>query len=87
MAVAISQAFNPSKRVGSRYFSQELLLPSLEPVTLEGRSFSSKLPLLYTNSPSKVSQWLADNVSKDGCTLGLDVEVSFVCAPAAVTRW
>lgn len=60
----------------TRYFTEELVLPPLQPIA-QGtvNEYSKSLPLLYTNDPKMISHWLAEHISHNGCVLGFDVEV------------
>jgi len=69
----------------SRYFAVQQTLPPLsrhmpafanQTETLPYSSFHGRsLPVMYTNSPSVVSNWLADNLPSSEGILGFDVEV------------
>jgi hypothetical protein len=76
---SVSMAF-PVKRE-TRYFTQDLELPRLQPTTPgEANRYTQSLPLTYTNDPKIVSQWLGEHISQEGCILGLDVEVGWLCS-------
>lgn len=36
----------------------------------------STIPVMYTNNPKSVYEWLSDHLPTDGCILGFDIEVS-----------
>ena len=79
--VAAAYRPNPSSRTtSSRYFTEHKGLPPV-PVLAETHAPCynqlDTLPLVYTNNPRTVSQWLSENVPSEGSTvLGFDVEVS-----------
>ena len=81
----------PPRKESTRYFTQELTALPLDP--LDGPSSlgccdSSHplLPILYTNDPRAVSQWLAENVNPGGCILGFDVEVRLLLCFSGASR-
>ena len=89
--MGFASSYRTTGRQGARYFAQELLLPPLPSLWEVSNSKNDRqqqqqatvnnqniLPVLYTNDPMKFSQWLGDHIPNDGCTLGFDVEVSFV---------
>lgn len=69
-----------------RYFTKDGMLPPLVSLSAvrsnqttsvpyvedEGRS----IPVVYTNDPCSVEEWLSENLPTNGCTIGFDVEVS-----------
>lgn len=80
---------HPKQRRQSKHFSIEAIIPPLprsEPTPTAVTAIEQSpvpaaesgpgLPVVYTNDPTVVSRWLADNVPTEGCTLGFDLEVS-----------
>lgn len=83
-------AFLPrTQKRNTRYFTTEAVLPAipvvpspsnataacgLPPAYMRGYGFP--IPVVYTNSPQAISNWLSDNVpsSEEPCILGFDVE-------------
>ena len=75
-----SIALSSSSRRETRYFTQELELPPLPSMqTGINNEYTKSIPLVYTNDPKIVSNWLGEQISSHGgCILGLDVEVGYV---------
>ena len=75
----------------ARYFTDECLIPPLEPyntyeniTTHSDKIHLGPLPVVYTNDPRTVAQWLSEHVQPSrGCTIGFDVEVSITCSVGA----
>ena len=73
-------------RRGSRYFAVQQTLPPLsrhmssfanQTETIPYSSHHGKsLPVMYTNNPLRISEWLSDNIPSSNGILGFDVEVS-----------
>jgi hypothetical protein len=80
-----------SMRGSSRYFTVEQILPPLQsasssfqnstetiiPYSRSKPFIGRPLPVVYTNDPKHVSQWLSNNIPSSGGTIGFDVEVGW----------
>ena len=89
------QAWMPrsTKSREARYFTKACLIPPLEPVEQLGNAtlhchkiHTGALPVVSTNDPKSVSEWLNEYVVPAGnCVIGFDLEVSkskyFVSTP------
>lgn len=71
----------------ARYFTKSFLISSLEPLDKDKNNFTlnsnkintGALPVIYTNDPKTVSEWLAMHIPAQGkCTIGFDLEVSLM---------
>uniref|UniRef100_A0A7S3P9I6 3'-5' exonuclease domain-containing protein n=1 Tax=Amphora coffeiformis TaxID=265554 RepID=A0A7S3P9I6_9STRA len=83
---AVALALAPPRMVQStktksqtRYFTDECLLPPLAPLEDSMTLHSNKihlgpLPVVYTNDPKTVAQWLSQHVPGGGSTIGFDLE-------------
>jgi hypothetical protein len=83
-------SLRPSSRRETRYFSQQLVAPPLAPLADMSNIESShhqELPILYTNDPRVVSQWLQEHVDRNGCVLGFDVEVCSIIIVVIAILW
>jgi hypothetical protein len=77
----------PHTKREPRYFAQEALLPGLANLDeLQPEFVVPGLPVLYTNDPKRVSDWLGDHVGPNGGTLGFDVEVREPSQPTKYPR-
>jgi len=96
---AVAMALTPprlliqkTKSGETRYFTEECIIPPLQPLEEESydgittrllhstRIQLGPLPVVYTNDPKTVEQWLSEHVSSleggEGSTIGFDLEVS-----------
>ena len=89
-ALTPRSASSKSRPRETRYFTEECLIPPLQP--LDDRHASNgnfttsslnsdkihlgPLPVVYTNNPKTLAQWLAEHIPSTGhCTIGFDLEV------------
>lgn len=72
----------PTHSSRSPFFRGDLVLPPL-PTASSTSGRSKGLPVVYTNDPKQVKDWLETNIPSHGCALGFDVEVSTVVAVGA----
>ena len=66
----------------SQDFTHTSSLPPLQPVKSDEPLpdyLQRNIPLVYTNDPKTVCQWLQENLPMDCCTIGFDVEVGTFC--------
>lgn len=71
-----TKTLSPRKDRSSRYYTKEHMIDPLSPIQGPvNQRFRRKTSIIYTNDPSRVGQWIAENVRVEGCTLGFDTEV------------
>lgn len=79
-------SFRSTKSRENRYFTMEYPIPPLNSISNATRTTTTTtlnsdkicvgpLPVVYTNDPRSVSQWIVENIPPGGCTVGFDVEV------------